>query len=263
MGEILNVCLQAAQAAGDFLKVNFGKEIAAIETKPDHSLATNLDKEAERIISERIGKAFPDHGILGEEGTSAEGSPKGEEREYLWIIDPLDGTHNFIRGIELFGVSIGVVHRDEFIAGVIYLPVQGELYSAEKGKGAFKNGHPIRVSAVKQLEEATIIVDSNLREDQPIKFDALGKLAQKAFNIRILGSSVRNLTYLAEGKIDAIVEFNDKPWDFAGGTCILREAGGTITAFNGEPLHYTKNGYVAGNRFIHPQVLALCNQKSR
>jgi myo-inositol-1(or 4)-monophosphatase len=249
MSEILTVCTEAAKAAGEFLRTNFGKVNINIEIKADQSLVTNLDKEAERIIIDKITRKFPNHGIIGEESGQV-----GTEKEYMWIIDPLDGTHNFIRQINMFGVSIGVVHQGSFVAGVVYLPVFEELYVAEKDSGAYKNNQRINVSGYKDLEECTVSFDSSIRSAPELKLKVLHDLSVKAFNIRMFGSSARQLTYLAEGKLDAIIEFDDHPWDFAAGACILEEAGGKITNLQGGVLTHKDHGFLASNGRVHQQI---------
>lgn len=249
MSEILTVCTAAAKEAGEFLKANFGKTDLNIEIKADHSLVTNLDKEAERIIVDQIKQKFPTHGIIGEES-----GQNGAEKEYVWIIDPLDGTHNYIRNISMFGVSIGVVHQDSFIAGVIYLPIFDEIYTAEHGGGAYKNNRKISVSGYQDLTECTVSFDSNLKKAPQLRLQALQKLANQAFNIRMFGSSARQLTFLAEGTVDAIVEFDDHSWDFAAGACILTEAGGRITNLQGSVLTHKDTGFLASNGKVHRQI---------
>lgn len=248
MSEIVNVAIDSAKCAGKFLLENFGK-VAQVEKKKDKSLATNLDKEAEMMILDKIKTKFPQHGIIAEEGGT-----NGADNEYLWIIDPLDGTHNFIRDIDIFGVSIGVVHKDKFIAGVIYMPKEDELYVGEKGGGAYKNEKKIKVSSSSSLEECSIAFDSSIKYSPEIMLKVLGDLAAEVFNVRMLGSSVRHLSYLAEGVLDFVVEFHDRPWDFAGGVSIIEEAGGKLTTLKGAPLSYKDVGYIASNFSIHPKV---------
>jgi len=248
MSKILDVATAAAKEAGEFLLDNFGK-ISSIEKKADRNFATNLDREAEKIIIDKIKAEFPSCDILAEEsGQISQGG------EYLWIIDPLDGTHNFMHNINIFGVSIGVVHKDKFIAGVIYMPQDKELYSAEKGSGSFKNGQKIQVSSTFDLKECSISFDSSIRYAPDIMLKVLGDLAENVFNVRMFGSSVRVLSYLAEGKLDFAVEFHDRPWDFAGGVCIIEEAGGKLTTLYGDTLSYKSIGYVASNSVTHDQV---------
>jgi myo-inositol-1(or 4)-monophosphatase len=248
MSDIAILAERAAKEAGDFILSNFGK-ITKIESKGDRNLATNLDKEAENMIVAKIKEKFPNHGILAEEGGSF-----GLDKEYIWIIDPLDGTHNFIRGIDIFGVSIGVMHKGIFVAGAIYMPVEDQMYVAEKGSGAYKNSKKISVSTTKDLKECSISFDSSIRYSPEIMLKVLGQLAKEVFNIRMLGSSARVLSLIAEGKLDFAVEFYDRPWDFAGGVCIIEEAGGKLTDLKGNPLTYKTIGYIASNTITHGAV---------
>ncbi len=245
MNEIVNVAIDAAKCAGKFLLENFGK-VSRIEKKKDSSLATNLDKEAEAMILDKIKTKFPQHGIIAEEGGIG-----GSDKEYLWIIDPLDGTHNFIRDIDIFGVSIGIVHKEKFVAGVIYMPKEDGLYVGEKGGGAYKNEKKIKVSSCDSLKNCSIAFDSSIRYSPEIMLKVLGDLAGEVFNIRMFGSSARHLSYLAEGVLDFVIEFHDRPWDFAGGVCIIEEAGGRLTTLKGGPLSYKDIGYIASNSFTH------------
>lgn len=251
MNEIMNIAVEAAKEAGDFLLDNFGK-ISKIEKKGDRDFATNLDKEAEKLIIKRIKDKFPGHGIIAEE--SGKDNPG---QDYLWIIDPLDGTHNFMRDIDIFGVSIGIVYKQEFAAGVIYMPKDKEMYVGEKGSGAYKNGEKIQVSSNSDLKECSISFDSSIRYSPEVMLEALGKLAKEVFNVRMLGSSARNLSYVAEGKFDFAVEFHDRPWDFAGGVCIIEEAGGRLISLKGEPLTYKSIGYIASNEAVYDKVKEL------
>jgi myo-inositol-1(or 4)-monophosphatase len=248
MSDFITVGIEAAKEAGKLLFDNFGK-ITAIESKGDRDLVTNLDKEAEDIIIDKIRKNFPDHGIIGEEAGKI-----GPDRDYLWIIDPLDGTHNFIRGINIFGVSIGIVYKGEFVGGVIYMPVDNELYVGEKGNGAYKNNAKIHVSKNDDLKDCSISFDSSIRYSPAIMLKTLDALAKESFNIRMLGSSARNLTYVAEGTLDFAVEFHDKPWDFSGAVAIIEEAGGKLTDLKGEKLTYKTIGYIASNNVTHEKV---------
>lgn len=248
MSEILTLGIEVAKQAGKFLADNFGK-ISKIESKGDRNLVTNLDKEAEKIIVDKIKAKFPEHGIIAEEGAKVR-----EDRDYLWIIDPLDGTHNFIRDINIFGVSVGVVYKGGFIAGVIYMPLENELYAAEEGCGAYKNDKKISVSSVDNLRDCSISFDSSIRYSPKPMLKVLDNLAREVFNVRMFGSSVRVLSYIAEGKLDAAVEFHDRPWDFAGGVCIIEEAGGKLIDLKGVSLTYKTVGYIASNKNIHEKI---------
>jgi len=251
MNDITCLGVNAALAAGKLLLTNFGK-ISHIEQKGDRDFVTNLDKEAEQLIVDKIKKKFPAHGIFAEESGAS-----GLHREYLWIIDPLDGTHNFIHNIDIFGVSIGVVHKGEFVTGVIYMPKDNELYVAEKASGSYKNNKRISVSSTERLKECSISFDSSIRYAPQRMLEVLGRLAKNVFNIRMFGSSVRVLSYVAEGKLDFAVEFYDRPWDFAAGACIIQEAGGKITTLKGKKLTYKTIGYIASNKVSHDKAQSI------
>jgi len=242
------------------LKAHFGS-IANIEKKADRSLVTNFDKEAERIVIDMLQAAFPAYGIIGEEGGESAGSPR-YTGGYTWVIDPLDGTHNFIRGIPVYGVSIGLMQEKEFVAGVIYMPTEDHLYSAEKGGGSWKNGKKIHVSHCSPLEQCSLSYDSDLRTGPDKKNNCLKELASQIFNIRMSGSSVRNLTFCAEGKVDAVIEFDDRIWDFAAGVTLIREAGGKITDHQGGPPDGSRGCYLATNGHLHNSLLEIIAENS-
>jgi myo-inositol-1(or 4)-monophosphatase len=247
--DILRVAMDAARETGELLLERRGR-IRSVEAKDDRSLVTDVDQEAEALIRGRIAAAFPSHGILGEEeGGSCTGA------DTVWVIDPLDGTHNYLRGIPLFGVSIGVVRRGEFVAGVIGIPAEGLLYAAERGAGSFVNGVRIAVSAGTDASAWSIGLDSDLRTGFAGKARVLEALGRTVFNVRMLGSSARSLSLVAEGRLDGLVEFNDKPWDFAAGLVIVEEAGGRVTDFDGGALPCAASAYVAGGEAAHRRLL--------
>lgn len=252
MKEILNIAEMAAREAGALLKDNFGKNIV-VQQKKDMSLVTDIDKKSEAIIVEIIHSHWPDHSIIGEES----GGSFDHSSDFTWVIDPIDGTHNFIRGMKLFGVSIGILKKKEFVGGVIYLPCDDVLYAAEYGAGAFKNGNRIRVSEYAKPEECTLVYDSGFKQLVDEKTRALAAVAPEMFNVRMFGASVRNLTYLAEGIADVVIEFDDNLWDYAAGVVIVTEAGGKVTNHNGGKLHPDDRKYVASNGFVHDAMLKL------
>ncbi|MBD3390728.1 MAG: inositol monophosphatase [Chitinivibrionales bacterium] len=249
MTDILQTGIAAARAAGEFLREN-ARAVPEVSVKDDRSLVTDLDRRAESIIRDAIQRAFPDHAILGEEGGRTGLS------EYLWIVDPLDGTHNYVRKTPLYGVSVGLVRREEFVAGIIYLPESDTLFTAEAGGGAFRNDERIRVSEISEMAGCSMAFDSTFRTDTATKTGFLSDLGTRVFNIRMYGSSVVNLTRLAEGCLDIVIEFDDAPWDFAAGACILREAGGMITGFAGEQCTWRTRGYIASNGIVHEEVIS-------
>lgn len=246
---MVDLAIRAVKEAGKFLLDNFGKA-KEILSKGDRNLATELDKKAEEIIVDKIKRKYPDHGILAEENER-----KKLDNDWLWIVDPLDGTHNFIRNIDIFGVSIGVVHKGNFVLGVIYMPKDDELYVGEENNGAYKNDKRIYVSSVANLKECSMSFDSSIRYKPEKMSKVLGEVSKDVFNIRMLGSSVRILSYIAEGKLDFAIEFHDRPWDFAGGVCIIKEAKGTFTDLAGNPPTPKTIGYIASNSLIHQDIL--------
>jgi myo-inositol-1(or 4)-monophosphatase len=249
--DLLRVAMDAARETGALLLARRGG-IRSIETKDDRSLVSDVDREAEALIRGRIAAAFPSHGILGEEGG---GSCPGAGT--TWVIDPLDGTHNYLRGLPLFGVSIGI-HRDgEFVAGVIDIPAEGLLYAAERGSGAWRNGERIRVSARVDPGAWSVGLDSDLGGRFPHKARVLEELGRSVFNVRMLGSSARSLSLVAEGSLDGLVEWFDQPWDFAAGVVLVTEAGGRFTGFDGAPRPCAAGAYVAGSPAAHRRLLAL------
>jgi myo-inositol-1(or 4)-monophosphatase len=251
MSEIITTAVSAAQQAGVYLLHNFGK-IKEVISKGDRDLVTNVDRQAQAMIIDAVKKKFPEHGIIAEEGLIQDAGA-----EYIWIIDPLDGTHNYIRGVPIYGVSIGVVHKDRFVAGVIYMPFDDELYVAETGNGAYKNGVLMKVSARQDIKECSISYDSNIRYNSGMLLPILEDVAARSFNVRMFGSSVRSLSYVAEGKLDAAIEFEDKPWDFAAGICLIEQAGGMVTDLAGGRMTHTTIGYIAANTAVHKPVLDI------
>ncbi len=247
----MTVAIDAAREAGAFLRSSHKSDFT-VQTKEDNSLVTNVDVEAERLIVSRIKAEFPDHDIIAEERGR---SPRGSE--HCWIIDPLDGTHNYIRGMPTYGVSIGVQKGGSFIAGVIYMPETDEMYSAEQGAGSFRNGKRIHVSRRSELSTCTMAFDSELRLETARKLRVLGELCPRIFNIRLIGSAARNLSHVAEGAVDGLIELSDKLWDFAAGAVIVTEAGGRITGLDGAPLTDGDTAYVASNGIIHDSLTQI------
>lgn len=248
---MLRVATEAARETGVLLLERRGR-IRSVEAKDDRSLVTDVDREAESLIRARISAAFPGHAILGEEdgGSCA-------DADTVWVIDPLDGTHNYVRGIPLFGVSIGVIHRGEYVMGVIEIPAEGRRFVAERGSGAWANGERIAVSTRAEPASWSIGLDSELRTDFARKSRVLQELGQSVFNVRMLGSSARSLSLVAEGILDGLVEFHDQPWDFAAGIALIEEAGGRVTNLEGRPLACAAGAYAAGGVAAHRWLLDL------
>ncbi|MEA3485686.1 MAG: inositol monophosphatase [Candidatus Aerophobetes bacterium] len=252
----MKIALEAAEEAGEILLKNFGK-IKEISLKRDASLVslvTNVDLESEEKITQIIRNSFPEHDILSEERIKI-----NNHSPYKWIIDPLDGTHNYIRGIPFFGICIALASRGEVVMSVVNLPYFNQMFTAEKGKGAYSNGEGIKVSG-RSLNEVTMVYDSTFSLDKKNMLDQLDKLTGKVFNLRMFGSSAQNLSLLAKGSVDLYIEHSDKPWDFAAGALIVEEAGGRVTDFNGNKWTLDPGKYIASNRKIHEEVLRILKE---
>lgn len=244
-----DIAIKATKQAGRLLASRFGR-IKNIKEKGDRDLVTDIDVAAENIVKHQIIKNFPKDNIISEE------RPVRQRSEFSWIIDPLDGTHNYIHNIGIFGVSVALAYRENVVVGVIYMPLCNELYVAGEGKGAFCNGKKISVSN-RPIREATLVFDSSIRYQKKRMQKDLGRLVDKVFNVRMFGSTVQGLVYVAAGKAEAEIEYNDKVWDFAAGLLLVEEAGGQATDLQGKKWNIHSKGYVASNRKIHNQILRL------
>ena len=247
-----DVAIKAALEAGKMLKDNFG-HVTDVKTKSDRNLVSDLDLKADEIIAGIIKENFESDNILSEEKPIPE-----LKSDFTWIIDPIDGTHNYIRSITIFGVSIGIAYKDKVVAGVIYIPTTNELYWAQKDKGAYCNDKRMRVSS-RDIKQATIFFDSTIRYNPSVLLKSLDGLADKVFNVRMLGSTVRGLTYIAQGKAELEVEYTDQVWDYAAGLHLIEEAGGRVTDLKGNEWNINTKGYVASNGVIHDEVLDIVN----
>ena len=242
--------VRAAKEAGKVLIDNFGRVIRT-KAKSDRNLVTDIDLKAEERIIKLIKKDYPDDDILSEESRY-----RFSNSEFKWIIDPLDGTHNYIHNIEIFGVSIALEFEGEVVLGVIYMPLTRELYIGQKGEGAYLNGKRINVSK-RPLPQATMVYDSSIRYNKKAMLTGLGELVDKVFNVRMFGSTCRSLSYLASGKVDLEIEYNDKIWDFAAGLLLVEEAGGKATDFQGKRWNTGTRRFVASNGVVHREILKM------
>ena len=250
--EILKVAVEAARKAGEILLPYFETVGLKREVKDDKSFVTEADCEAEGIIIEIIQANFPDHAILAEEsGEVKTASP------YQWIIDPLDATANFINGIPIFGVSIGVFKNGEPEAAAVFNPATREMFSAAKGRGAFFNGKKVNVSnqeASKGLVTFGISKDIADREMFTKAFMGLEKVFNKR---RHLGATALEMGYIARGGIEATVSCGSKLWDHAAGAVLVLEAGGKITDFAGKPWKLGETHFIASNSVSHEALLKV------
>ncbi len=243
-----------AREAGALLKSFYEKGVAT-EYKGDVDLVTEADRASEKLIRERLKTVFPEHGVFGEEGTR-----DLLEAEYRWYVDPLDGTTNFAHGFPAFCVVIGLEHRpaslkaDEdgvLTAGVIYDPLRDEMFVAERGKGAWLNGRQIHVSKTKTLQESLTATGfpSQKRHGSP-NIHFYQQITLRSHGVRRAGSAGLDLAYVACGRLDGFWEFNLNPWDTSAGVLLVREAGGTVTHFDGGKFTLDSREVLATNGLI-------------
>lgn len=251
-----------ARSAGSLIRKRMVEPIVEEEKSSSFDVVTEVDKEAEQWIRQGIHDQFPDHGFLGEEEAYVSGKSlqsvlsEAAEKPFLWIVDPIDGTSNFVQGIPGFTVSIALAINGELAVGVVYDPCADELFSAEKGRGAFLNGKPILVSEKEQLN--TSVVATGFPSDMASRlavYNGLGKLLQQCRTIRSLGSAARHLAYVAAGRLDGFWENGLKCWDMAAGVLLVQEAGGQITDSSGSSFQLTTSDIVSSNGRIHAQLL--------
>ncbi len=254
--DYLNIAIVAAKEAGKIHKKYFRNDFK-IETKSSSfDLLTTADKEAEARIVSLIREYYPQHNFLGEEQVYEKTSSG-----YTWIIDPLDGTNNFVCGLGIFCVSIALMQNDEVIIGVVYDATRDELFSAQKNQGAFLNGTPINVNTVTTLEKSLLITGFYYnREEEMIRtLEAIKRFFLNHIRgLRRLGAAALDLCYIASGRASGFWEFKLSPWDFAAGKLLVEEAGGKVTGQNAEIISSKNASYiVASNGRIHNQMLEI------
>ncbi|TAN63071.1 inositol monophosphatase [bacterium] len=250
---IKDLAVTAAKSAGAVLKANIGRNLK-IEFKGEIDIVTEMDKKAEDIIIKEIRRHFPDHAILTEESGSC-----NPEASTKWIIDPLDGTTNYAHGFPVFCVSVAFEEDGEVIAGAVYNPMLDELFSGEKGKGAFLNGQKIAVSKIGVINKSLLATGFpyDLRVSKQNNFDHFSNFSVKAQAIRRAGSAALDLSYTACGRFDGFWEMKLKPWDTASAALFVREAGGTLTDFNGNAFSIYTPECLASNSLIHAEMLSI------
>ena len=253
--EILTVMIEAARAAGEGLRADFLK-IASLEIRHKAGLAdpfTAADLRAEKTVRDTLHAARPDYGFLGEEG----GLTEGADRSHRWIVDPLDGTANFLCGLPLFAVNVALARDGEVIAGVTHLPMLGETFWAEAGSGAWLNGRPIRVSARQGMIQAMLAVGIPFAgKPRHAQFVAeMERLTPQVTGIRRLGAGAIDMAYVACGRFDAYWEQSISAWDIAAGAVIVREAGGIVTSTRGRPLDLMGGTVLASTPQLHGELL--------
>ena len=255
---IINIATLAARAAGKLMVRALKRpDMITISEKKPHDYVTETDKQIEQAVVDMIHKAYPDHGILGEEGAELQG------KDYLWIIDPIDGTRNFIHGLPHFTISIAITYRNRLEHGVIYDPERDEFFTASRGKGAHLNGKRIRISQSKQLETALLATNAPYRHDiQQINtyLQILKSLLPICGDIRHMGSASLDLAYVACGRLDGFFQMGLKIWDIAAGILLVKEAGGLVCDIQGGEEYLKTGNLIVGNSAILKQSLKIIKQ---
>lgn len=246
-----------AKSAGEIIRNYFGKNFS-IEYKSDvKNLVTQADKESEKTIIEFIKKKYPSHGIIAEE--SGEDS---RNAEYLWVIDPLDGTSNFAHGLPIFSVSIGVVFKKEIVVGVVYDIMRDKLYFTEKGSGAFRDDVRLSVSKNSNIEQSFLVTGFpyNISENPENAFEKFIAMTKASRAVRRLGSAAIDFCYVADGVFDGFWEVHLNPWDICAGKLLVEEAGGLVTDFYGNPIDIFNKTILASNGIIHNKMIEILKE---
>ncbi|MFQ3200793.1 MAG: myo-inositol-1(or 4)-monophosphatase [Zhongshania sp.] len=248
MQPMLNIALRAARKAGDLIaRASEQLDRVQVETKSENDFVTEVDRKAEQEIIYHLQKAYPDHGFLGEES----GQTGNADSPYQWIIDPIDGTTNFVRGIPHFAVSIACINQGQIEHAVILDPIRREEFTASRGRGAQVNGRRVRVAMNTGLEGALlgtgIPFKARCEEHIPAYMRSLEALAGETAGIRRAGAASLDLAYVAAGRLDGFWEIGLNKWDIAAGILLVREAGGLVSDFRGGGSYYESGNIVAAN----------------
>lgn len=253
---LLNIMVQAALKAGRSLIRDFGEiENLQVSRKGPADFVSNADRRAEKTIYGELKKARPTYSFLMEES----GEEKGTDGQHRWIVDPLDGTTNFLHGIPYFAVSIALERNGEIVAGVIFNPVTDELFTAERGNGAFVNDRRLRVAGRRHLADTVMVtgIQSAGRPEDALALRRAAHVIPAISGLRRMGAAALDLAWVAAGRFDAMFESALHPWDVAAGMIIIREAGGFVSDVSGGSRIFETGGIVAGNETIHRELVRL------
>jgi len=256
---LINVMVGAARKAARSLKRDFGEvENLQVSLKGPANFVTAADRRAEETLRAELAKARPGYGFLGEEG----GKHEGTDQTNTWIVDPLDGTTNFLHGIPQFAISIGLQREGVIIAGVIYNPANDELYIAERGKGAFLNDQRLRVAGRRQMDEC--VIGCGLphigRGDLELSRREMTAIQNRVAGLRRFGAASLDLAFVAAGRLDGYWERDLKPWDIAAGQIMVREAGGIISGLAGNDDALATGDVICGNEYVHGELVKMLKQ---
>jgi myo-inositol-1(or 4)-monophosphatase len=244
----LEIAREASAVVHDFAGRHIGFEL-----KGEHDLVTAADRASEKLIVERLQAHFPSHSIVAEEGGGHKGSS-----EFCWYVDPLDGTTNFAHSFPVYNVTLALEQAGELVAGVIADPTRNEIFTAERGSGAFLNGEKIHVSKVNRIEDALVATGfPSRRRHQNVNVHFFYQLSMLSHGVRRPGAAALDLAYVACGRLDMFWEFNLHPWDIAAGVLLIREAGGVCSNMRGAPFDLRGPHILADNGLVHEETLAL------
>ncbi|WOJ90919.1 inositol monophosphatase family protein [Methylocapsa polymorpha] len=254
---LMNVMTAAALKAGRGLKRDFGEvENLQVSVKGPGDFVSAADRKAEKVLHEELSKARPGYGFLLEES----GKIEGADKSHTWFIDPLDGTTNFLHGLPIFAISIGLAREGQIVAGLVYNPATDDMFIAEKGQGAYLNNRRLRVAARKDMADTLIgcgVPHLGKAKEHPRFKTELSEVMAHVGNIRRLGAAALDLCFVAAGNYDGFWERNLQPWDIAAGIIMIREAGGFVTDADGGHDMLAKGSICAGNDAIHRNLLNL------
>jgi myo-inositol-1(or 4)-monophosphatase len=257
-GSLVEAAVEAARAGGEVLE-RYWRRLPreSVLEKKTNDFVTRADKESEEVIVARIHDRYPEDGFLGEEGGRR--GVGGEAR--TWIVDPLDGTSNFIAGFPFWCVSVAVREGNEIVAGAIWDPLRAELYSAERGSGAFRNGERLRVTGADGLDGSFLSTGFPFRSKERIDLylALFRELFLRARAIRRAGSAALDLANVAAGVFDGFFEFKLSPWDIAAGALLIEEAGGRVSDFDGRQAHWERGNVVAGTPGVADGILRVAS----
>lgn len=261
MQPMLNMAMRAARRAGDIISRAFEQDIAfLVERKGHNDFVTEIDRQAEAAIIDTLLHAYPEHGILAEESGLQEGA-----KDYQWIIDPLDGTTNFMHGFPHFAVSIGMRHKNRLEHAVIYDPLRKEMFGASRGDGAFLNNRRLRVTQARSLKSALLCTGFPFRDEKyiDIYLETFRQLLPVSSGVRRTGSAALDLAYVACGRFDGFWEFNLKPWDMAAGALLIQEAGGMVSDMEGSDRFLESGHIIAGTPGVFTELTKLLHACTR
>ncbi|MGH9375190.1 MAG: inositol monophosphatase family protein [Terriglobia bacterium] len=228
-----------------------------ISYKRPMDLVTEADRCSEELITHRLRRCFPDHSIVAEEGSSYAGSS-----DYCWYVDPLDGTTNFAHGFPIFCVSLGLAFRDEVVAGAVFDPARQEMYTAERGSGAFMNGNRLEVSKVKDLSEGLVATGfAPFGKNEERNFQYYMRFTKLSHGVRRAGSAALDLCSVAAGRFDGFWELKLNPWDKAAGVLMVIESGGRVTGLAGDPFELKGDDVFASNGLVHEAMIQVFSER--